>query len=248
MPLILFRILSELHLSFAKKKETGTAKKMDTKVRSNEELFEGLINGLLIEGYALADGFLSPLEVQGILEASAGSYEQGRFNIAGIGKQQHYQLNQSIRGDHIQWLDHQNPPEACRPFFSRLQEMIQYFNRSLYLGIRDMELHFAVYPEWAFYKRHLDVFQHTKARKLSIVCYLNFDWVAEDGGQLRLYLPQEDGPEQHIDILPVAGRLVCFNSQTLEHEVLPGRRRRFSITGWLKDDLPLFAPSLSGGS
>ena len=107
---------------------------------------------------------------------------------------------------------------------------------------------FAVYPEGAFYNFHLDVFQHTKARKLSIVCYLNFDWVAEDGGQLRLYLPQEDGPEQHIDILPVAGRLVCFNSQTLEHEVLPGRRRRFSITGWLKDDLPLFAPSLSGGS
>ena len=246
--LVLFRIPSEFHLSFAKKSNGHSQKKMDAKVQSNEQLFEALITGLLTEGYALADGFLSSLEVQDILEASAGSYEQGGFNIAGIGKQQYYQLNRNIRGDHIQWLDHHNPPEACRPFFGRLQEMIRYFNRSLYLGIRDMELHFAVYPEGAFYKRHLDVFQHTKARKLSIVCYLNFEWAVEDGGQLRLYLPQENGPEQHVDILPVAGRLVCFNSQTLEHEVLPGQRKRFSITGWLKDDLPLFAPPLPGNS
>lgn len=219
---------------------------MDTLVQSNEQLFEALITGLLTEGYALADEFLSPLEVRGILDASAGAYEQGGFNIAGIGKNQHYRLNRNIRGDHIQWLDHHNPPAACLPFFNRLQEMIRYFNRNLYLGIRDMELHFAVYPEGTFYKRHLDVFQHTRARKVSVICYLNFEWAPEDGGQLRLYLPQEDGTEQHTDILPLAGRLVCFNSQSLEHEVLPARRRRYSITGWLKDEQSLFNPPLPG--
>lgn len=103
-------------------------------------------------------------------------------------------------------------------------------------------MHFAVYPEGTFYKRHLDVFQHTRARKISVICYLNFDWVPEDGGQLRIYLPQEDGTEQQVDLLPLAYRLVCFNSQSLEHEVLPARRRRYSITGWLKDEQPLFTP------
>ena len=220
---------------------------MDTLVQSNESLFETLITGILTEGYAIAEGFLSSVEVQRILDASATSYEQGGFNIAGIGKHQHYQLNQNIRGDHIQWLDHRNPPAACLPFFGRLQEMIRYFNRHLYLGIRDMELHFAVYPEGAFYKRHLDVFQHTRARKLSVICYLNFDWVPEDGGQLRLYLPREDGTEAQTDILPLAGRLVCFNSHRLEHEVLPARRQRYSITGWLKDELSLFDSPLPGG-
>ncbi len=219
---------------------------MDIQVQSNEQLFEALIAGILTNGYALADGFLSPPEVREILEASARSFEEGGFSIAGIGKNQYYQLNRNIRGDHIQWLDHHHPPDACLPFFNRLQEMIRYFNRSLYLGIRDMELHFAVYPEGTFYRRHLDVFQHTMARKLSVICYLNFDWAPEDGGQLRLYLPQEDGTEQHLDILPLAGRLVCFNSQSLEHEVLAARRRRYSITGWLKDEQSLFAPPLPG--
>ena len=219
---------------------------MESLVQSNEQLFEALITGILTEGYAVADGFLSPPEVQRILDASAASYEQGGFSIAGIGKKQHYQLNQEIRGDRIQWLDHHNPPPACLPFFDRLGEMIQYFNRSLYLGIRDMELHFAVYPVGASYKRHLDVFQHTRARKISVICYLNFEWAPEDGGQLRLYFPQEDGTEQHTDILPLAGRLVCFNSQSLEHEVLPARRRRYSITGWLRDELSFFDPPLPG--
>ncbi|MCO6476373.1 MAG: 2OG-Fe(II) oxygenase [Phaeodactylibacter sp.] len=220
---------------------------MDIQVQSNEQLFEALITGLLTQGYAVADGFLSPPEALAILDASTRSFEHGGFSIAGIGKSQHYQLNRNIRGDHIKWLDHHNPPEACLPFFTRLQEMIHYFNRNLYLGIRDMELHFAVYPEGAFYKRHLDVFRHTKARKVSIICYLNANWLAEDGGQLRLYLPGEDGTERHEDILPMAGRLVCFNSQSIEHEVLPARRRRYSITGWLKDEQSLFDPPLPGG-
>ena len=220
---------------------------MDAVVQTNEQLFEILITGILTQGYAYADDFLNHTEVQAILEASSRSFEQGGFSIAGIGKKQHYQLNQNIRGDHIQWLDHHNPPLACLPFFDRLQEMIRYFNRNLYLGLRDMELHFAVYPEGTFYKRHLDVFQHTRARKISVICYLNFDWVPEDGGQLRIYLPQEDGTEQQVDLLPLAGRLVCFNSHRLEHEVLPARRRRYSITGWLKDELSLFDSPLPGG-
>ena len=219
---------------------------MNTLVQSDEQLFEGLITGILTEGYALADGFLSVPEVKNILEASSRSYEEGGFNIAGIGKNQYYQFNRNIRGDHIQWLDPFHPPEACLPFFDRLHNMARYFNQNLYMGIRDMELHFAVYPEGTFYKRHLDVFQHTTARKLSVICYLNFDWVAEDGGQLRLYFTQDDGTERHVDILPLAGRLVCFNSQSLEHEVLPARRRRYSITGWLKDERPLSAPPLPG--
>ncbi len=213
---------------------------MELLVSTNEQRFEAIVTGVITEGYAIADGFLSPEEARQMLQAASDAYHQGQFNSAGIGKTRHYQMNQDIRRDHIQWIDHHNPPEACRPFFSRLQAMSEYFNRSCYLGIRDMELHFAIYPEGAFYKRHLDVFRHTQSRKLSVVCYLNFDWNEEDGGQLRLYLPQEDGSEKAQDILPLAGRLVCFNSQTLEHEVLPARRTRHSVTGWLKDEARLF--------
>jgi SM-20-related protein len=59
------------------------------------------------------------------------------------------------------------------------------------------------------------------------VLYLNEGWRAEDGGALRLYLP--DGPH---DVSPCAPTLVAFLSERFEHEVLPARRERLSLTGW----------------
>jgi len=81
-----------------------------------------------------------------------------------------------------------------------------------------------------FYKRHLDQFKKDDHRKLSVICYLNKNWKASEGGQLRIYV---SGAE--LDILPVAGRFVCFRSDQLEHEVLPATRERWSLTGWILD-------------
>jgi SM-20-related protein len=47
-----------------------------------------------------------------------------------------------------------------------------------------------------------------------------------------MYLP--DGPH---DVLPVAGRLACFRSDQIEHEVLQGQKERYSLTGWFVDRL-----------
>ena len=63
----------------------------------------------------------------------------------------------------------------------------------------------------------------------STVFYLNSDWHAEEGGQLRLHLA---GGTQ--DLLPNWNRLVLFRSADIEHEVLPATRERLSITGWLR--------------
>jgi len=102
------------------------------------------------------------------------------------------------------------------------------------MGIAKQEFHYALYPEGTFYKRHLDTFQNDSSRKLSIVCYLNDeDWKPEYGGQLTLYL-NEKGTEKALDIYPVKGRVVVFESQVLEHEVKPVKQKRLSITGWLK--------------
>ena len=57
------------------------------------------------------------------------------------------------------------------------------------------------------------------------------DWTEEHGGQLRIYT--ED--DQSLDVLPLAGRVVCFRSDVLEHEVLPAKRERLSLTGWILD-------------
>jgi SM-20-related protein len=89
-----------------------------------------------------------------------------------------------------------------------------------------------VYPPGSFYKRHLDQFRKDDHRKLSVICYLNEDWHEEHGGQLRMYLPEET-----VDFLPLAGRLVCFRSDQIEHEVIAGTRERRSLTGWMLDQV-----------
>jgi SM-20-related protein len=43
----------------------------------------------------------------------------------------------------------------------------------------------------------------------------------------------ENGIEKGIVIEPLAGRLVCFESEKLEHEVSVAFAERFSVTGWL---------------
>ena len=54
-------------------------------------------------------------------------------------------------------------------------------------------------------------------------------YVPESGGELVIYKEQDE-----IKIYPMKGRVVVFESQILEHEVLPVKRERLSITGWLK--------------
>jgi SM-20-related protein len=205
-----------------------------------ESLFEDIVEQLLHKGYASADLFLNREEASAILAASQAAYDDEGFQLAGIGKGAQFQKNRAIRRDQILWLDHRAPREPNRPFFDRLSRLIDYLNRTCFMGIRDMEFHFAIYPEGAYYKRHLDVFTTDSSRKLSAICYLNPNWQAADGGQLRLFLPEADGTETNVEILPEAGRLVLFDSQTLEHEVMPTTRERYSITGWLKDQKEMF--------
>ena len=67
-----------------------------------------------------------------------------------------------------------------------------------------------------------------------MVCYLNHeDWQPEFGGELTIY-KTVDGREEELNIYPVQGRMVVFESQLLEHEVKPVKQERLSITGWLK--------------
>ncbi|MEK6782787.1 MAG: 2OG-Fe(II) oxygenase [Bacteroidota bacterium] len=194
--------------------------------------FENLVDGLADQGYAVIDDFLSEQEVTSILELGHFKNAMSLFKKAGIGKPQEKQINESIRGDYIQWIDKQKSAEPLIRYLKRLEELLPYFNQSLFLSLKDYEVHMTAYPAGSFYKRHLDQFKYDDHRKLSIICYLNTNWKEADGGQLRMYLAY--GTK---DIFPTAGRLVCFRSDQIEHEVLPATRERLSLTGWMLDQL-----------
>jgi len=191
--------------------------------------FETIADGLADKGYGLLDGFLSASEVEDVLTLDL--FREERLKKAGIGKE-NKQINEGIRGDFIHWIDKATASAPIKKYTDKLDELRLFLNQSLYLSLKDYEVHLAMYPAGSFYKRHLDQFKSDDHRKLSAICYLNKNWEPEHGGQLRMYLP-----EGEKDYLPTAGRLICFRSDMIEHEVLPATRERMSITGWILDQL-----------
>jgi SM-20-related protein len=189
-----------------------------------------LADGLAEEGYAIIDDFLSAKEVESILQVDGFKNGLNQFKKSGIGKSQEKQINESIRGDYIQWIDYNLAEAPLQGYIEKLRKLISFVNQSLFLSLKDCEVHQTIYPIGSFYKRHLDQFKKDDHRKLSVICYLNKAWSENDGGRLRLYLKEESK-----DVFPLAGRLVCFRSDLLEHEVLPATRERLSLTGWLVD-------------
>lgn len=193
-------------------------------------LFNFIADGLAENGYAVCDQFLSQNEVDAIVGLEHFQEGINSFQKAGIGKKQGLQINEAIRGDYIQWVDKASAPPPVAVYLNRIGELVSYLNQELFLSLKDYEIHMTVYPTGSFYKRHLDQFRADDHRKLSAICYLNRNWTDDDGGQLRMYLP-----EGNKDFLPLAGRLVCFRSDQIEHEVLPAKKERLSLTGWILD-------------
>ena len=189
--------------------------------------FEIIADGLVEVGYSVVEGFMDVQAVDQILKLSL--FSEGTLKKAGVGKESK-QINEGIRGDYIQWIEKGNAEPAIYFYLEKLDQLRVFLNQNLFLSLKDYEVHLASYPIGAFYKRHLDQFKSDDHRKISVILYLNKNWQETDGGQLRIYLKNETK-----DIFPLAGRLVCFRSDLIEHEVLPGTRERQSITGWLLD-------------
>lgn len=187
-------------------------------------------DGLAENGFAIIDDFLSSQEVQSILQLDEFKNGLLQFKKAGTGKLQDKQINEAIRGDYIQWVDRASAQPSIQVYLAKLNALISFVNQALFLSLKDYEVHMTIYPPGSYYKRHLDQFKKDDHRKLSVICYLNENWKEEEGGQLRIYLP-----EKNMDVLPIAGRLVCFRSDQLEHEVLAATRPRLSLTGWILD-------------
>jgi SM-20-related protein len=206
----------------------------DTSSVTEVSILDAIADSLAINSYAIIDNFLSDEEALNCLAVLQENKEEGNFKKAGIGTLGMHQIDRSIRGDEIKWLDNNNLSPASQVYMDQVDSMMRFFNRTLFLSLKDFECHFAHYPSGTFYKRHLDLLKLSDHRKLSFVFYLNPNWEVGDGGELLLYL-NEDGAEQTVVVNPLLGRLVVFRSEILEHEVAMAHRSRHSITGWMLD-------------
>ena len=178
--------------------------------------------------YAIVPAFLPSRAVAALAEEARRRDVAGDFRPARVGRGEQREERADVRGDRTLWLDEWAPAPAEAPLWAALKSLRVAVNEATMLGLFAFEGHYAIYPPGAFYRRHRDRFRDDDARALSCVLYLNDGWTPEDGGALRIHV--DSGAAR--DILPVGGTLVCFPSERYEHEVLPAKRERLSVTGW----------------
>ena len=159
----------------------------------------------------------------------AHASERGEFSAARIGAVRTLARREDIRGDSICWLKEPLLP-AERALWQRLEALRLEINRRAFLGLFELEMHYACYAPGTGYARHVDQPSGRGQRRVTLVLYLNEHWDPSDGGQLRIF--DDDG--RHCDVEPCGGRLVSFLAERREHAVLTARRERLSLTGWLR--------------
>jgi SM-20-related protein len=186
-------------------------------------------DGLRHAGWCMQDHFLPPDLTAQLAAECQQAMRSGQMKGAGVGSGHAPLLQPAIRGDHIQWLEAGRSGATDR-YLASMEVLRQQLNRELFLGLDEYESHFALYAPGAFYRAHLDRFRDDDKRTVSVVIYLNNNWLPGHGGALRLH---PEG-ESSIDILPEAGRMALFLSGEMLHEVLPTARERLSIAGWFR--------------
>ena len=190
--------------------------------------------GLESRGWVVVDGFLPEAEARALSEESLAAWESGDFRRARVGRGGETVIREDIRRDHVMWLEEGTAGPAARAYLERLEGLRQSINRRLFLGLFDYEGHFAVYPDGAFYKAHLDRHRGTADRVVTAILYLNDGWEPAHGGRLKIWTDpgNQDGPFEFVE--PKLGTLVVFLAGDYWHEVEVSRRTRMSVTGWFR--------------
>lgn len=181
-------------------------------------------------GFHVIDNFLPKVHYQSLCRIIEELHTDGSFQAAKIGQNANTKHLSTIRNDQIYWLDEDMQDPAIQAYFNELNRIKTTLNESLFLGLNNLEAHFAVYKPGSFYKKHVDQFATNLDRRISCVYYLNEHWKPEQGGELMMY-NNENQLLTHIE--PKGNRLVCFSSD-LPHEVKTTHNLRYSIAAWMK--------------
>lgn len=206
------------------------------------------VASLIADGLVVIDGALSQSEVR------AARREMADLDTRGQLSEVECQSRARVRGDRIGWLS-----EASAASFPALGVAMRLL-RALPAEVerhaaavlrRDPECArywrcripstcmVAIYPgsrtHPTFYCKHFDGGTASNPRRLTAIVYLNAaDWASErDGGALRAYYPPSSSAHgSYIDVEPRGGRILLFDSCTVEHEVRPTYADRMALTMW----------------
>lgn len=192
------------------------------------EKFDSAIDALVAHRYCVIDDFFETALISQLHAELVGHVEGDALQQARVGQGEQQQRVEAIRGDAIRWLGGETPAQA--QFLALMEQYRTLLNRQLFLGLVELEAHFAHYPPGSGYVTHLDSFQNNNQRRITVVAYLNPQWGEADGGQMEIM--QDD--EVVCSVPPLAGTLVTFVSEEVPHRVVATQRDRYSIAGWFR--------------
>ncbi len=194
-----------------------------------ENNFESLIESFIKDNVGIDEHFISNNLSQHLKQNLLTLHDQNQLMASGTGNNNELTHNTDVRSDLIYWLDRKHENEYENDFFDQIDDFVKYLNRSCFAGITGYEFHYSLYEIGSFYQKHLDQFKNNANRKYSMISYLNEDWQEKDGGELLIYQNYNNKK-----VNPTQGKTVFFKSNELQHEVLVTKKRRMSVTGWLK--------------
>jgi SM-20-related protein len=189
----------------------------------------GVSEELRLSGIAVRDHYLQPVQVRALLDCVRERQSRGEFADARVGAPGKLQRDPAVRGDRTCWL-HEPLLGAEQSLLFDFDQLRLQLNRDLFLGLFELEAHYAWYAPGTGYARHVDQPHGRSDRRVSLILYLNENWDEQAGGELQIF--DVTGGDRRV--APVAGRLVCFLTAGLEHAVLPAHRDRFSVTAWFR--------------
>ena len=170
--------------------------------------------------------------------------ELQRVHVAGELKVDQHQKENNVRNDLVGWVDSSSVETGenvspLSPVFSLLRGVPAEIERNSTWKLSVPSLvQAALYngseEEPSFYHTHLDCGDPlSNPRRVTALFYLNPEYNAvQHGGCLRAFLPKGRGTEEYLDIEPIGGRLLLFNSCEIEHQVLPATAPRMAMTLW----------------
>lgn len=127
--------------------------------------FDAILIALEIEGCFISDELLSPALLQSLLIEGHQRWQLGQFHDARVGRKQQLALAADIRSDSILWLDAHDSYQASQELFSFTELLQQAFNQYFFMGLKQVELHYARYALGTGYKRHIDQHHDTTFEK-----------------------------------------------------------------------------------
>lgn len=194
----------------------------DFEVSWEDRLTDTQLDQLVNDGWIIIDDVFADKALLA-LQAESGFIEYRDAQLtAGI-------RISDIRGDKIRWITQDF--FAGFYYLQSINVLALTINRSLFVGIRHSEAHYACYPVGFGYQWHNDNPAGRDERVISAVFYLNDEWEARDGGALEVI----DNHGKHHNVMPVANRLIIFDSD-LQHQVQIAHRQRYSIATWMRRD------------